>query len=590
MNNHIFVGVAWPYANGRLHLGRVVGALLPADIFARYHRLRGNRVLMVSGSDTHGTPITLAAEKAGVSPRHIFEASHRSFLQSQLELGISFDLFTHTDTENHHQVAQDVFCKLYDNGYIVPQTQRLLYSEAAQRFLPDRYVEGTCPHCGFANARGDQCDECGRLLDATELINPRSSLDGSRPVVRETTHLFFDLPAFSEQLLAHLSQHEDHWRVHPLNFTRRFIEDGLRKRPFTRDLNWGISVPVAGWEQKKLYIWAENIIGYLSASIEWAKNRGEPEAWKAWWYDPAAHSYYFQGKDNIPFHTIIWPAELLGIGQLYENDPSKRLNLPHDIPANQFLTLEGKQFSSSRNWALWLPDMLESYDPDAIRYYLTAIMPENSDSNFSWTGFVQRNNGELVATWGNLINRVLKFAYKHWNGRIPSPHTLRPLDHELLTQVEAGFDQVGALIESVKLRAALEETLALARAVNGYLDKSPWFSVVKTDKAAAATTVYTALCAIDSLKILLAPFLPFSSEALHQLLGYTQPLFGTQQIVTVQESTQSHDALIYEEGEASGKWKASRLEGGVRLKRPFALFKKLDEAVIIIEKNKLGGF
>ena len=457
----------------------------------------------------------------------------------------------------------------------------MLYSESEQRFLPDRYVEGTCPTCGYRDARGDQCDECGRLLEATELTDPRSSSNGSRPVVRETEHLFFNLPAFSEPLLAYLESHADHWRPNPLNFSRSFIEGGLKPRPITRDLDWGIPVPLPGWEEKKLYIWFENIIGYLSASIEWARNRGEAEAWKAWWYEPTARSYYFLGKDNIPFHTIFWPAELLGVERLYEEDPGKRLNLPYDVPANAYLSLEGEQFSTSRNRAVWLPDALGRYDADAIRYVLAATLPETSDSDFTWAGFVSHNNNELVATWGNLVNRVLTFATQHWDGRVPEPGPYRKVDRDLLAQIEGGFETVGALLAAVKLRAALGEALGLARAVNAYLEQAPWYRVIQTDGEAAATTVYTALRAIDSLKVLLAPFVPFSSEKLHRLLGYERPLFGRQEIASYDESGRGHDALVYDGSEASGRWEASGLEPGQRLERPVALFRKLDEGGIL---------
>ena len=460
MSKPILVAVAWPYANGHLHLGRTVGCLLPADIFARYHRLKGNDVLMISGSDTHGTPITLAAEQKGVSPRAIYSAYHQSFLESQQALGISFDLFTHTDTDNHTRVVQDLFCRLYQNGYIFPQTQQLLYSESQQRFLHDRYVEGTCPHCGYESARGDQCDECGQLLEAIDLINPRSTLDGRRPTVRETTHLFLDLPQFSEPLLAYLHSHAHHWRPHVLNFSRRYVEAGLKPRPISRDLDWGIPVPLPGWEDKKLYIWFENVVGYLSAAIEWAQQQQRPDAWKRWWYAPEAESYYFLGKDNIPFHTINWPIWLLGTERLYEDDPQQTLQLPYDVPANNFLSLEGHQFSSSRQWAVWLPEVLATYDPDQIRYYLTAVMPENTDTDFTWAGFVQRNNKELLATWGNLVNRVLKFTHKHW-GQVPEPDKLAEADRNLLAEIEAGFAQVGDLYEGVKLRAALARNVAL---------------------------------------------------------------------------------------------------------------------------------
>lgn len=586
MSKHIFVGVAWPYANGRLHLGRVVGALLPADIFTRYHRLVGNRVLCVSGSDAHGTPITIAADKANISPRDFFTAVHQNFLQSQLDLGISYDLFTHTDTENHHRVAQDIFAKLYEKGYLQAQKQTLFYSETEHCFLPDRYVEGTCPHCGFGKARGDQCDECGRLLDPTELVNPYSTRDGSTPSVRESEQLYFDLAAFADQLLAYLAEHEHHWRPNPLNFTRGFIEGGLKKRPFTRDLDWGISVPVDGWEHKKLYIWAENIIGYLSAAIEWAKNRGTPEAWRDWWINPDVKSYYFLGKDNIPFHTIFWPAELLGIQNLYAQNEDERLVLPYDVPANAYLTLEGEKFSTSRNHAVWLDDVVAEYGADVTRFYLAAILPETQDANFTWEDFVRRNNSELVATWGNLVHRVLTFAYKHW-GCVPEAGEKRPFDQTLQNEISDGFGTVGNLLEAVKLRPALNEALRLARSVNAYLDVAPWHSVVKTDKSSAATTVHTALWAIDSLKVLFAPFLPFSSQHLHELLGYEGQLFGTLSIETFTEKTRSHNALVYDPIGASGKWEPSQLESGQDLKRPFPLFKKLDESVVEVEKAKL---
>ncbi len=587
MSKHIFIGIAWPYANGRLHLGRVVGALLPADIFARYHRLKGNHVLAVTGSDAHGTPITIAADAAGITPKAYFEAVHQEFLTSQLDLGISYDLFTHTDTENHHRVAQDLFCKLYQKGFITPKTQTLFYSESEQRFLPDRYVEGTCPHCGFEKARGDQCDDCGQILDPTELINPISTRDSTTPTVRESEQLFFDLGAFEDELLAYLDEHEHHWRPNPLNFTRGLIAQGLKQRPFTRDLDWGISVPVPGWEHKKLYIWAENIVGYLSAAIEWANNNGKPDAWRDWWTNPNAKSYYFLGKDNIPFHTIFWPSELIGIQNLYPQSADERLNLPYDVPANAYLTLEGQKFSTSRNHAVWLGDVLESYGPDVVRFYLSAILPENQDANFSWDDFVRRNNNELVATWGNLVNRVLKFADKHW-GHVPLPGGKRPFDEALEQEIKQGFETVGELIEAVKLRAALNETFRLARQVNAYLDIAPWYQVIKTDRDGAATTVYIALWAIDCLKTLLSPFLPFSSQSVYEFLGYNEQLFGKTTIETFHEEHQQHDAFVYDAEGAVGKWEPSKLPVGQILKRPFPLFKKLDESVVAVEKAKLG--
>jgi methionyl-tRNA synthetase len=588
MTERIHVSVAWPYANGDLHVGHLAGAYLPADIFARYHRLKGNQVLMVSGSDSHGTPITVEADKSGQSPRELFEHFHQRFLETQQAVGISYDLFTHTDTENHYRIAQDFFLRLREQEYLYQKKQSQLYSESEGRFLPDRYVEGTCPICGYGEARGDQCDNCGNLLDALDLINPRSKIDGSTPVTRETEHFFLDLPAFTDRLLEYLDQHADHWRPNVYKFARNYVEGGLLGRPVTRDIKWGIPVPLPEWEDKRLYVWFEAVMGYFTASVEWAHNIGEPEAWKAWWYDPAAKIYNFIGKDNIPFHTLIWQAELLGVDRIYEEDESLHLNLPYDVPANEFMTFEDAQFSKSRNWAVWLPDILERYDADAVRYYVAAVMPESRDSDFSWADFLSRNNDELVATWGNLANRVTSFAYKHWDGKVPEPGDLGAQDQELLQLVEGGFETIGAHLEAVQIRAALQEAMRLAREVNGYLDRAPWFKVIDEDKQAAARTVYTALRAVDSLKILFAPFVPFSSESLHTALGYEGRLFGEQRIETYQEETRDHSALIYDGASAIGGWTPSELPAGQSLAKPKPLYRKLDDDIVEQERALLG--
>jgi methionyl-tRNA synthetase len=587
MSDIIHVSVAWPYANGDLHVGHLAGALLPADIFARFHRLKGNRVLMVSGSDAHGTPTTVEADKRGISPRELFEHYHQRHLETQRKIGISFDLYTHTDTENHHRIAQYFFLRLHDGGYLYRETQRQLYSEKEKRFLADRYLEGTCPVCGFTGARGDQCDQCGSLLDALDLIDPRSKTDGSRPVIRETEHFFFNLPLFAHHLQAYIEQHASHWRPSVINFARSFLSEGLKGRPMTRDIEWGVPVPLPGWEGKCLYVWFEAVMGYFSASVEWARNTGQPEAWKDWWYSPQARIYNFLGKDNIPFHTIIWPAELIGVKN-WNGQEEERFNLPYDIPAEEFMNIEGAKSSKSRNWAVWLPDILTRFDPDAIRYYVAAVMPEARDSEFSWLDFVHRNNDELVATWGNLANRVLSFAYKHWEGHVPEPGDLRPADRELLALVENGFQTVAAHLEAVRLRAALGEAMGLAGAVNRYLDQQgPWFTI-KTDRAAAAATIYAALKAIDSLKILLSPFLPFSAERLHRSLGYDRPLFGEQEIVTYKEGERTHNALVYDGTAASGQWVPSDLKPGQALRQPQPLYKKLEESVAEEERARLG--
>ncbi len=579
MPETIGVFVAWPYANGDLHLGHVAGVYIPADTFARYHRLRGNRVLMVSGSDAHGTPITVAAEREGVTPEAIFKRYHRRFLETYQQLGISFDLFTHTHTANHFRVAQEIFRTLYEKGYIFTQTQTQLYCEYDRRFLPDRYVEGTCPYCGYPNARGDQCDHCGRTLDAIDLIDPRCRLCGQRPVPRETEHFFFDLPAFTDRLLAYLER-QTHWRPNVQHFVRNFIQDGLKPRPVSRDLEWGIPLPLPGYEHKVMYVWFEAVIGYLSASIEWALAEGQPEAWQAWWRDPGARGYYFIGKDNIPFHAIIWPAELMGYDE--------SLNLPYDIPANEFLNLEGQQFSTSRNWAIWVPDFLSRYAPDPLRDYLTSIAPETRDSEFTWQGFVERNNNELLATWGNLVHRILTFVQARFEGCVPEPGELDGRDHLLLDQIATGFQRIGDLYARVELKAAQREAMALAREVNRYLDeKAPWFQI-REDRAAAATTLFVALRAIDSLKLLLAPILPFTSEQLHRLLGYRDRLFGDI-VIEPGPETGGHEVLRYRPAASEGRdrWAPSELEAGRPLPTPHPLYQKLEESVIEEERQRL---
>jgi methionyl-tRNA synthetase len=589
MSENILVAVAWPYSNADIHVGNIVGAYLPADIFARYHRLAGNNVLMVSGSDSHGTPVTVRADAEQTTPQTVYERFHRRFLDLFVQCGLTYDLFTSTHTENHFRVSQDIFMKLRENGCLFTQTEKQWYSPTEKRFLPDRYVEGECYLCHFPNARGDQCDNCGNLLEATQLINPRAKMSGSALELRETEHFYLDLAKLSPALSRYLNDDKEHWRPHVLNPSRRSVDSGeLRGRAITRDLDWGIPVPVERWEGKCLYVWFEAVIGYFSASIEWAKNQGKPEAWKEWWYDTSAKTYYFIGKDNIPFHAVIWPAELVGIGRLYEADLNKSLNLPYDVPANEFLNLEGQKISGSRNWAVWGLDFLSRYDPDALRYYLTAIMPEARDAEWEWAGFVQHNNDELVATWGNLANRVLTFAYRNWEGRVPEPGELRSQDHELLSKIEGGFNSVGDLLAAVKLRAALGEAVSLATEANRYLDQQgPWFEI-KKDKAEAAKTIYTALRVIDSLKTLFAPFLPFTSQKLHGYLGYDGALFGTQTIVTYQESTRAHDALIYNPSGATGRWSPSDLKPGQALREPAPLFKKLDEKVVEEERARLG--
>jgi len=551
LSERILVLVAWPYANGSLHLGHIAGAYLPADIFARYHRLKGNEVLMVSGSDMHGTPITIRAEQEGKTPAEIANRYHQEFLDCWKRLGISFDLFTTTDTPNHTRVTHDIFLTLLKKGYIYRDSMKLLHCPQCQRYLPDRYVEGTCPHCGSEEARGDQCDNCGKPLNTLELIEPRCKLCHGIPEVRDSEHYFLRLSAFESQLLSWVEQ-QKHWRPDAFNFTVAYLKDGLKDRAITRDMEWGIPVPQPGFENKRIYVWFEAVIGYLSASKEWAEARGDGDGWRPFWQGEAK-SYHFIGKDNIPFHAIVWPAMLMG----YEG-----LNLPFDIPANEFLSLEGRQFSTSRNWAVWLPDYLERYDPDPLRYMLSINMPETSDTDFSWHEFLRRNNNELVATYGNLVHRVLTITGRNFNHLTPSPGDLDERDRALLSLADSTLDAVGEALYWCHFRAGMRASMSLAQEANRYLDdKSPW-KAIKQNRESAATALYVALSVISCLKTVLCPFLPFSSQKLHHLLGFEGDV------------------------EQAG-WSIQPPSPGQKLPSPEPLFTKLDEAVVEQEVERL---
>jgi methionyl-tRNA synthetase len=513
----IFIGVAWPYANGSLHLGQIAGAYLPPDIFARYHRLAGNRVLMVSGSDQHGTPITVRAEQEGTTPQVIVERFQAEFLESWRQLGISFDLYTTTGTKNHEQTVHEMFLRLLEKGYIYKGSMLQFYDAEARRFLPDRYVEGECPRCGYGKARGDQCDNCGSTLDAIDLINPVSRFTNTTPELRESEHFFFKQSAFNQQLAEWLSTGKDHWRTHVRNYSLGEVRGGLPDRALTRDLEWGIRVPVEDLgEGKRIYVWYEALIGYLSATKEWAQARGTPEAWRDFWEDADCKSYYFIGKDNIVFHTIIWPAWLMAYGGL---------NLPYDVPANQYVNFGGAKASTSQGSAPFLPNYIGRYDADTIRYYLAAIMPETSDAEFSEEDLVRRNNEELVATWGNLVNRVLTQVSRHFENTVPSPGVLKPADEELLARGDDMLAAVGAHIAACHFRLGLQTAFRYAKEANAYLDQeAPWKAISEARRNDAARSLYTVLGAIEALKLALYPYLPFSSQELHAMLGHSGPI------------------------------------------------------------------
>ncbi|HVM16041.1 MAG TPA: methionine--tRNA ligase [Gaiellaceae bacterium] len=580
----ILVAVAWPYASGPRHIGHVAGFGVPSDIFARYHRLKGDDVLMVSGTDEHGTPVMVAADREGRSPRETADHYNRVIREDLRNLGLAYDLFTRTTTRNHYRVVRDVFRTLHEHGYIVEKTTRGAFSPTTGHTLPDRYIEGTCPICGFEDARGDQCDNCGNLLDPTDLIDPRSKIDGATPEFRETDHLFLDLPAFAERLRAWIEE-QRHWRTNVRNFSLRYVED-LQPRAVTRDLDWGVPVPVEGYEEnpdKRIYVWIDAVVGYLSAAVEWAQLRGTPDAWRKWWQDPEARHYYFMGKDNIVFHTVIWPAELLGYGEGGELGGGRPLELPYNIVASEFLTTEGRQFSTSRGVAIWVGDFLRRYDPDPLRYYLTAAGPEQQDTDFTWAEFVRRNNDELLATWGNLVNRTLAIAYRNF-GSVPDPGTLAPADEELIRAIDGGFEAVGELIEAARFKAAIGETMRLASLVNQYVnDQEPW-ALVKRDRERAATVLYACLRCVDTLKTLFAPFLPFTSQTVHELLGHEGWLAGPLEFREVEEEGDSHVVLTGDYGSWVGRWEPGDLPPGQTLREPRPLFRKLDPDEVVAEE------
>ena len=563
----VLIAPAWPYANGPRHIGHVVGFAVPADVLARFERLRGSRVLMASGTDEHGTPITYEADTQGIPPREFVDRNNRLIVDDLVRLGMTYDIFTRTTTANHYRVTQDLFLKLYEKGYLVAQKQMGAFDPASGRTLPDRYIEGQCPICGFPDARGDQCDNCGNQLDPTDLINPRQRGSGAPVEFRETEHFFFDLPAFGERLTRWIESH-DNWRSNVKKYSLEFVRN-LKPRAITRDLDWGVPVPLPGWEDnpaKKIYVWFDAVIGYLSASIEWAIQRGEPDAWKDWWQNPQSSHYYVMGKDNITFHTVLWPAILMGAGDYH---------LPDDIVASEFLHMEGSKLSTSRGNVIYVKDVLDRYDPDALRYYLMIAGPENQDTDFTWTEFVRRNNDELVATWGNLVHRTLVNAHRNF-GSVPEPGRLTEVDETLLGEVESALDHVAQQLQEARFQNALKHAMGVASKVNVYLGtEQPWHTI-KADRERAGTVLYVALRCVDNLKTMLTPFLPFSSQRLHAMLGYEDVVAPQPEVREFAEDATSHTVITgdYEERD---RWRRSELPPGQKLPVPEPLFKRLDD-------------
>ena len=500
--------MAWPYANGPLHVGHVTGSILPADIFARFNRMVGNETLMVGGSDMHGAPITVSADKAKVSPEAIANKYHEINSKALADMGFEYDLYTSTHTRNHEEVTHEIFNKLLANGHLERKITPQFYCDSCRRFLPDRYVEGKCPHCGYERARGDQCDSCGNDLNAPDLIDARCQLCGGIPALKDTEHFFIKLSHFERELTEYVEKNK-HWRPHVKAFTLNVLKEGLRDRPITRDISWGVPVPVKGFENKRIYVWFEAVIGYLSATKEWAVIEGKPDEWKKFWTDPESRSYYFLGKDNIVFHTIIWPAILMGNGGL---------NLPYDVTANQFMVIEGQKFSKSMGVSIDIPEMLTRFKPDIIRYYLAANMPELKDSEFSWEDFALKTNNELVATYGNFLHRTLSFTFKNF-GEIPARGELDERDKQALTRISMAADEVRSSLANCEFRKALKGVMDLAQFGNQYFDAvAPW-SLLGVDKAKCGTVLNVSLTISKALSVLAFPFLPFSSESVWTQLG-----------------------------------------------------------------------
>ena len=592
-SRHILTAPAWPYANGPRHIGHVSGFALPCDMFSRYQRMVGNKVLMVSGTDEHGTPIQVQADKEGVSARELADRYNKVIGEDLYGLGMSYDLFTRTTTRNHYAVAQEIFKGLHANGYVFTKTTMGAISPSTGRTLPDRYIEGICPICGYDGARGDQCDNCGNQLDPIDLIEPRSRINGEKPEFVETEHFFLDLPAFSETLGSWLQTKEGLWRPNVYKFTRNLLDD-MQPRPISRDLDWGVPVPLPGWidrPDKRLYVWFDAVIGYLSASVEWARRSGDPDAWRAWWQDPQAQSYYFMGKDNIVFHSEIWPAMLLG----YNGEGDKggepgslgRLNLPTEVVASEFLTMEGRKFSSSRQVVIYVRDFLERYDVDALRYYVAVAGPENQDTDFTWSEFVRRNNDELVAAWGNLVNRSISFAAKNI-GEIPAAGDLTDTDRAIMERSRAAFDAVGAELSRSRFKNAANEAMRTVAEANKYLsDQAPW-KLRTSDPERMKTILHVALQLVDDAKTLLTPFLPSSSDKVHKLLGGEGVWSGMPEIREVEEAGgPGYQVLTGEYDTAAASWESHPIAAGTPLAPPKPLFAKLDTSVVDEELARL---
>lgn len=597
MSKRVLTSVAWPYANGPRHIGHVAGFGVPSDVFARYQRMVGNEVLMISGTDEHGTPLLVQAEKEGTTVQELADRYNRIIVEDLAGLGLSYDLFTRTTTRNHYAVVQELFTGLYNNGYMVTQTTRGAISPSTGRTLPDRYIEGTCPICGAKDARGDQCDNCGNQLDPEDLIDPRSKINGETPEFVDTEHFMLDLPALADALSTWLKGRTD-WRPNVLKFSLNLLED-IRPRAMSRDIDWGVPIPVEGWQDnnaKKLYVWFDAVVGYLSASIEWAWRIGDPEAWRKWWNEPEALSYYFMGKDNITFHSQIWPAELLGYsgkgakggeaGELAEPE----LNLPTEVVSSEFLTMSGSKFSSSKGVVIYVRDFLKEFGPDALRYFIATAGPETTDTDFTWDEFVRRINSELANEWGNLVNRTVSMAYKNF-GEVPTPGPLTAEDEALLAESAKAFDVVGDNLSRSRFKAGITEAMRIAGRANQYIAAmEPWkLAKDESQRERLATVLYTALQVVSDVNTLLTPYLPFSAQKIYETLGGEGTWAAQPEVIEVTDESpreptgvglpekgRTYPVIMGDYTKQKATWARQEIQPGTVLHKPKPLFPKLD--------------
>lgn len=594
-SQNVLVCVAWPYANGPRHIGHVAGFGVPSDVFARYQRMSGKNVLMVSGTDEHGTPLLVQADKEGVTVKELADRYNEQIVRDLAGLGLSYDLFTRTTTRNHYAVVQELFKGLYANGYMVKETTQGAISPSTGRTLPDRYIEGTCPICGATDARGDQCDTCGNQLDPADLINPVSKINGETPKFVETEHFLLDLPALHDALEQWLNERKD-WRPNVLKFSLHLLDD-MRARAMTRDIDWGVPVPVEGWADnpsKKLYVWFDAVVGYLSASIEWAHRSGNPQGWKQFWQDPATEGYYFMGKDNITFHSQIWPAELLGYAGRGARGGDEhalgRLNLPTEVVSSEFLTMSGSKFSSSKGVVIYVKDFLEEFGPDPLRYFIAVAGPENNDTDFTWDEFVRRVNNELANGWGNLVNRTVSMAFKNF-GRVPQPGALLPADEAILTLAEDTFATAGADLKRAHFKNAISKIMHVVGEANAYIaEMEPW-KLAKDDTQAErlATVLWTALQVVSDCNAMLTPFLPHTAQRVHETLGRSGQWAAQPRVeevvddadvqlvgVDLPEAGQTYLTItgVYDQEQAV--WGRVEVSPGTELAKPQPLIAKLD--------------